>query len=317
MNAFFYGVIFTFVKTTILEITTQKIQLPNSSIQLFIRREDLIHPFVSGNKFRKLKYNLIQAKKENQTTLLTFGGAFSNHIAAVAFAGKDNGFKTIGVIRGDELTSQINQNPTLKFACECGMEFHFVTRESYRQKDTVDFIQELKKKYNDFYLVPEGGTNDLAVRGCSEILTVADAEYDFICTAVGTGGTISGIINSAFPHQKVLGFPSLKGDFLQKDIRKFAQNDNWGLISEYHFGGYGKVTNELIQFINLFYIENKIPLDPIYTGKMVFGVIDLIQNNYFPENSKILMIHTGGIQGIAGMNLKLKKNNAPIIQFND
>ena len=317
MNAFFYCVIFTFVKTSILEIPTQKIHLPNSSIELFIRREDLIHPFVSGNKFRKLKYNLIQAKKENHTTLLTFGGAFSNHIAAVAFAGKENGFKTIGIIRGDELASQIDKNPTLKFAHECGMEFYFVTRESYRQKDSFEFIQDLKEKFNNFYLLPEGGTNDLAVKGCSEIVTDADVEYDFICTAVGTGGTISGIINSVSTHQKVLGFPALKGDFLQKDIRKFAQNENWELISEYHFGGYGKVTNELIQFINLFFVENKIPLDPIYTGKMVFGVIDLIQKNYFPNNSKILLIHTGGIQGVEGMNDKLKKNNTPIIQFND
>lgn len=317
MNAFFYSVTFTFVKTSILEIPTQKIHLPYPSVELFIRREDLIHPFVSGNKFRKLKYNLIQAKEENHTTLLTFGGAFSNHIAAIAFAGKENRFKTIGVIRGDELIAQIEQNPTLKFAQECGMEFYFVSREDYKQKDSADFINRLDQQFGSFYLIPEGGTNELAVKGCSEILNDEDRQYDFICSSVGTGGTISGIINSAFDHQKVLGFPALKGDFLQKDIRKFAQNENWELITDYHFGGYGKVNNELIQFINQFYFENKIPLDPIYTGKMVFGVIDLIQKSYFPENSKILMIHTGGIQGVAGMNLKLKKNNAPIIQFND
>ncbi len=317
MNAFFYSVIFTFVKTLILEIPTQKIHLPNSSVELFIRREDLIHPFVSGNKFRKLKYNLICAKEENQTTLLTFGGAFSNHIAAVAYAGKENSFKTIGVIRGNELITQVEQNPTLKFAQECGMEFYFVSREDYKQKNSDDFINHLHQQFGSFYLIPEGGTNELAVKGCSEILNDEDHHYDFICSSVGTGGTISGIINSTYPHQKVLGFPSLKGDFLQKDIRKFAQNENWELITDYHFGGYGKITLDLIQFINLFFIENKIPLDPIYTGKMVFGVIDLIQKSYFPKNSKILMIHTGGIQGVAGMNLKLKKNNAPIIQFND
>lgn len=317
MNAFFYGVIFTFVKISILEVPTQKIYLPDSPVELFIRREDLIHPFVSGNKFRKLKYNLIKAKEENQTTLLTFGGAFSNHIAALAFAGKENGFKTIGVIRGDELITIIEQNPTLKFAQECGMEFYFVSREGFRLKDSDDFIKKLHQQFGGFYLIPEGGTNELAVKGCSEILNDDDCHYDFICSSVGTGGTISGIINSALVHQKVLGFPALKGDFLQKDICKFAQNKNWELITDYHFGGYGKINDKLVQFINQFYIENKIPLDPIYTGKMVFGVINLIQKSYFPENSKILMIHTGGIQGVAGMNLKLKKKNVPIIQFND
>lgn len=278
-----------------------------------IRREDLIHPFISGNKFRKLKYNLLQAKAENQETLLTFGGAFSNHIAAAAYAGKEYGFNTIGIIRGDELREKISENPTLYFAQECGMEFKFVTREAYRHKAEAGFIADLKQEFGDFYLVSEGGTNELAVKGCTEILTEEDAEFDFVCCSVGTGGTISGIINSILPHQKVLGFPSLKGDFLNEDIRKFARNQNWELITAYHFGGYGKVNPELIAFINQFYVENKIPLDPIYTGKMVFGVMDLIQKNYFQENSKILLIHTGGIQGIAGMNIKLKNKHLPTI----
>ncbi|MFY7938220.1 MAG: 1-aminocyclopropane-1-carboxylate deaminase/D-cysteine desulfhydrase [Flavobacterium sp.] len=297
-----------------MNVITQEILLQNTSVKLFIRREDLIHPFVSGNKFRKLKYNLLEAKNQKKTTLLTFGGAFSNHIAATAFAGKENGFKTIGIIRGDELASKINENPTLKFAQENGMVFEFVSRETYRLKESDDFIENLKNKYGDFYVIPEGGTNDLAVKGCEEILKEEDSFFDYLCSSIGTGGTISGIINSALPHQKVLGFPSLKGDFLQKDIRKFAQKENWTLISDYHFGGYGKVSTDLIEFINSFYQKNSIPLDPIYTGKMVFGVIDLIHQGYFPENSKILMIHTGGLQGIAGMNLKLKSKNLPLIQ---
>lgn len=250
---------------------------------------------------------MLEAKNQKITTLLTFGGAFSNHIAATAFAGKQNGFNTIGIIRGDELASKINENPTLKFAQENGMVFEFVSREAYRLKESNDFIEDLKNNYGDFYVIPEGGTNDLAVKGCEEILEEDDSFFDYICSSIGTGGTISGIINSALPHQKVLGFPSLKGDFLQKDIRKFANKENWTLISDYHFGGYGKVSRELIEFINSFYQENDIPLDPIYTGKMVFGVIDLIEKNYFPENSKILLLHTGGIQGIKGMNMKLKK----------
>lgn len=300
-----------------MEVLTQEIQVDNASVKVFIRREDLIHPFVSGNKFRKLKYNLLQAKKENQHTLLTFGGAYSNHIAATAFAGKVNGFQTIGVIRGEELETKILENPTLQFAQDCGMKFEFVSRDDYRLKDTANFVEKLREKYGSFYFVPEGGTNEFAVNGCEEILTKADEDYDFICCAVGTGGTISGLINSSFQGQKVLGFPALKGDFLQKDIRNFAKKDNFNLINEYHFGGYGKVTSELIEFINSFYKKNKIPLDPIYTGKMVFGVIDLIQKNYFPKNAKILLIHTGGLQGVAGMNLQLKNKKLQTIQFDD
>lgn len=282
-------------------------------ITLEIKREDLLHPFVSGNKFRKLKYNVLQAKAENQSVLLTFGGAFSNHIAAVAYAGKEQGFETIGVIRGDELRDKISENPTLSFAQECGMRFEFVTREAYRHKTETAFIEQLQVKFGSFYLVPEGGTNDLAVKGCEEILTEFDAHFDFVCSAVGTGGTISGLINSALPHQKVLGFPALKGDFLQNEIHKFVNNKNWELITDYHFRGYGKVTTEFIEWMNWFYAQTGIPLDPIYTGKMVFGVMDLIQRNYFSPKSKILMIHTGGLQGIAGMNAKLEKQNKPIL----
>ncbi|SHH79880.1 1-aminocyclopropane-1-carboxylate deaminase/D-cysteine desulfhydrase [Flavobacterium defluvii] len=292
------------------------IQFPNG-ISLIIKREDLIHPFVSGNKFRKLKYNLLQAKAENKDTLLTFGGAFSNHIAAVAFAGKEQGFKTIGIIRGDELFDKIEENPTLKFAQENGMQFEFVSREDYRSKSETSYIENLKNKFGDFYLVPEGGTNELAVKGCEEILTDDDSVFNYVCCAVGTGGTISGLINSAKENQKILGFPALKGDFLKDEIRIFAKKDNWNLISDYHFGGYGKINLELIEFINSFFNETKVPLDPIYTGKMVFGVIDLINKNYFPAHSRILLIHTGGLQGIEGMNMKLKQKKLPILKTND
>lgn len=297
-----------------MQIVNQEIplHLPDG-ISLFIKREDLIHPFISGNKFRKLKYNLVQAKAENQSVLLTFGGAFSNHIAAVAYAGKEHGFETIGVIRGDELRDKILDNPTLSFAQECGMRFEFVTREAYRQKTEAAFIAQLQAQFGSFYLVPEGGTNNFAVKGCEEILTDLDADFDFVCSAVGTGGTISGLINSALPHQKVLGFPALKGDFLQNEIRKFVTSKNWELLTDYHFGGYGKVTDELIDWINRFYLQTKIPIDPVYTGKMAFGVVDLIHRNFFPPNSKILMIHTGGLQGIAGMNIQLKNKHKPII----
>ncbi len=282
-------------------------------LTLSIKREDLIHAFISGNKYRKLKYNLLQAQQEKQTTLLTFGGAFSNHIAAVAAAGKEYGFRTIGIVRGEELEGKVAENPTLQFARNCGMELDFISRETYRRKEDPAFLENLHQKWSSFYLLPEGGTNALAVKGCQEILNEADAEFDFICCAVGTGGTISGLINSTKSHQKVLGFPALKGDFLNEEIRKFATNNRWELIKEYHFGGYGKITSELVGFINKQFLETKVPFDPIYTGKMFFGVIDLIQKNYFPKGSKILLIHTGGIQGIQGMNIQLKNKKSPLL----
>jgi len=296
-----------------LNTFNQTIPISFSNVTLVIKRDDLIHPIVSGNKFRKLKYNLRQAKAENLGTLLTFGGAYSNHIAAVAFAGKEHGFKTVGIIRGNELQNGFAQNPTLQFAHDCGMQFDFVSRADYRKKLEVDFIEKLTSKWGRFYAIPEGGTNALAVLGCQEILKEEDSKFDFVCCCVGTGGTISGLINSAQPHQKILGFPALKGDFLTEEICKFATNDRWELIGDYNFGGYAKISNELVDFINRFLLETGIPLDPIYTGKMVFGVIDLIRKHYFPKNSKILVIHTGGLQGIDGMNMKLQKQNSPIL----
>lgn len=283
------------------------------NIELSIKREDLIHPFVSGNKYRKLKYNVLQAREENKPTLLTFGGAFSNHIAAVASAGKAEGFNTIGIIRGEELKGKVDTNPTLSFAKSCGMTFNFISRKDYKDKSNPNFISNLKDWFGDFYLIPEGGTNNLAIKGCQEILNEKDSKFDYLCCAVGTGGTVSGIINASKSNQKILGFSSLKGDFLNKDISKFATSTNWELITDYHFGGYGKINDSLITFINKFKLENKIPLDPIYTGKMMFGIFDLIKKGYFKPNSKILAIHTGGLQGIEGMNAKLKKQNKPLI----
>ncbi len=293
--------------------------IKRKDIQLFIKREDLIHPEISGNKYRKLKYNLLQAQSENKKILLTFGGAFSNHISAVAYAGKLNGFKTIGVIRGDELGVDLEKtlvsNPTLRFANECGMTFKFVSRTDYRNKAFQEFIEQLKDEFDNFYLIPEGGTNDLAVKGCEEILSKETESFDVICVAVGTGGTISGLINTAKLHQQVLGFPALKGDFLNVEIDKYVnQTENWNLISEYHFGGYAKTSEELITFINQFKKETSIPLDPVYTGKMLFGLVDLINRDYFTDHTKILVIHTGGLQGIEGMNTILKRRNSLIIE---
>lgn len=292
------------------------ISFPNE-IELYIKREDRIHPLVSGNKFRKLKYNLIQAQKEKRHSILTFGGAYSNHIVATAAAAKEKGFRSIGVIRGEELASQVVVNPTLSLAQSLGMQFEFVTREQYREKSDVNFIETLRTKWGDFYLVPEGGTNELAVQGCEEILQPEDEIFDFIACAVGTGGTISGLSRSAFKGQKVLGFSSLKTNYLQDEIHKFAGNANWEFIQEYHFGGYGKTTDELVLFINDFYKRTGIPLDPVYTGKMMYGLVDQIEKGLYKNNTKILAIHTGGLQGIKGMNKVLELKKRKIIEIDD
>ena len=292
--------------------------LDEKGIRLVIKREDEIHPFISGNKYRKLKYNLEEAKKQGLKNLVSFGGAYSNHISALSFAGKKYGFETLGIIRGDELginlQKTLTQNPTLKFAYENGMKFKFISREDYREKDNPGFIKALKSELGHFYWIPEGGTNDLAIKGCEEILTNTDKEFDFICVAVGTGGTISGIINKITEHQMVLGFPSLKGEFLEAIIKeKTVPFKQWKLIHTYHFGGYAKINKNLISFINNFYQQTAIPLDPIYTGKMMFGIMDLVQKDFFNRNSSILMVHTGGLQGIEGMNQRLLKKKLPLI----
>lgn len=275
-----------------------------NGISLYVKREDVLHHEISGNKFRKLKYNLEQAIAEKKNTLLSFGGAYSNHIAAVAAAGREYGFQTIGVIRGDELANVFLDNPTLSRAYANGMQFDFVSRTDYRQKHTDEFLKKLTQKWGDFYLIPEGGTNKWAIKGTEEILTEEDADFDFICCAVGTGGTLAGVINSLQPHQQALGFPALKGDFLREEIAQLTKNTQWKLITDYHFGGYAKVSEELKQFIQEFSQKNFIPLEPIYTGKMMFGLMDLIHKNYFPKGSKILAIHTGGLQGLDSGILK-------------
>ena len=306
------------------DLFTDTPSVPNQLIfetekaSLYLKREDLLHPEISGNKYRKLKYNLLEARKQKKEQILTFGGAFSNHIAATAAAGREFGFKSIGVIRGEELGQDLQktlqENTTLSFAASCGMEFDFVSREAYRQKNSEGFLENLRNKYGDFYLIPEGGTNALAIKGCEEILSEEDGGFDVICCAVGTGGTISGLINSSEEHQKVLGFPALKGDFLHEEILNYTSKFNWELILDYHFGGYAKVNHELIEFLNTFKRDYGIQLDPVYTGKMMYGIFDLLRNGYFLKNTRILAVHTGGLQGIPAMNAVLTKKNLPLIQ---
>ena len=289
--------------------------LPLNKNLLFVKREDLLHPFISGNKYRKLKYNLIEAKKQNKNTLLTFGGAYSNHITAVAAAGNEFNFKTIGVIRGEELARSKFLNPTLQFAKQQGMDLHFITRREYKNKTTSTFINDLKKKIGDFYLIPEGGTNALAIKGCEEILSQTDKKFDYVCTAVGTGGTIAGLVKSSNKNQTIIGFSALKGIFQTSEIAKHTAKKNYFITDKYCLGGYAKINEELINFINEFKQKTGIPLDPVYTGKMMFGIFDMLKNNYFPENSRILAIHTGGLQGRQGMNDFIKKKRGENIKF--
>ncbi|WP_299711950.1 1-aminocyclopropane-1-carboxylate deaminase/D-cysteine desulfhydrase [uncultured Tenacibaculum sp.] len=293
-------------------------EIAGSDVELWIKREDKIHEFVSGNKFRKLKHNISEAKRYKHQSLLTFGGAYSNHIVATAVAGNLSGLKTIGVVRGEELAENFEEvlktNQTLKVAHEHGMEFKFVSRTAYRDKTETNFINSLRDTFGDFYLIPEGGTNPLAIKGCEEILSNEDQKFDYICTAVGTGGTISGLINSVHTNQEVIGFPALKGNFLYDEIRKYTTKENWTLNLDYNFRGYGKFNEDLIHFINIFKSETSILLDPIYTGKMLFGIVDLINKGKFKKGSKILAIHTGGIQGIDGINKKLLKKNIDLIK---
>jgi 1-aminocyclopropane-1-carboxylate deaminase len=288
--------------------------LNKKQVSLVVKREDLIHPFISGNKYRKLKYNILDAKQKGLDTILTFGGAYSNHIAATAYAGNLFGIKTIGVIRGEELSQNWMLNPTLSQAHRHGMDFKFISREAYRRKTESSFLELLDKELGPYYLIPEGGTNLLAVKGCEEILTPEDKDFNVLCSSVGTGGTLAGIINSSLHYQRIIGFPSLKGDFLKKDIRNFTAKENWEINTDYHFGGYAKVSEALIGFINYFKDKTNIPTDPIYTGKLLYGILDLVKNDYFKPGTKILAIHSGGLQGIAGMNLVLKKKNLPLIK---
>ncbi|SRX54228.1 1-aminocyclopropane-1-carboxylate deaminase/D-cysteine desulfhydrase [Aequorivita sp. CIP111184] len=281
---------------------------------LSIKREDMLHPFVSGNKFRKLKYNIQAAQEQGQKTLLTFGGAFSNHIAAVAAAGKEFGFETIGVIRGEELEVKISENATLSFAKSCGMRLYFISREAYRDKDNPEFIINLKNQFGDFYLLPEGGSNALAVKGCEEILSNETASFNYICVPVGTGGTMAGLVKASNKEQQILGFSALKGTFQAAEIAKYTPKTNFEITDDYCFGGYGKIDIDLIRFINEFREKTKISLDPVYTGKMIYGIMDLLKKGHFKENSRIFAVHTGGLQGIAGMNQKLKNKNLPIIE---
>ena len=283
------------------------------NISLFLKREDLIHPQISGNKYWKLFYNVknyLEKKTENPQ-IITFGGAFSNHISAVSFLGKEQNIKTLGIIRGEELQNNFNENPTLKFASENGMDFQFLTREEYRDKENLQIL--FQKKFPEALIIEEGGTNNLAVKGIQNMLGNQTKDFHYLCSAVGTGGTIAGISKYCEENQKVIGFKAVKDDSLEEKILQLSGKKNFTLLEATE--KYGKITDENIRFINWFYQEYQIPLDPIYTGKMMMKIFEMIENQFFPENSKILAFHTGGLQGIEGANQMLKKQNRTLINL--
>ncbi len=300
----------------LLQLPTEPVPIQeiftDKKVSLFIKREDLIHPQVSGNKYWKLFYNINKYLEKNPENpyVITFGGAFSNHISAVSAAGNMAGIPTLGIIRGEELQNKWRDNPTLVFAKRNGMNLKFVTREEYRHKEKLtEFLQQ---EFPDALIVPEGGTNEEAVEGIKMMLNEQTKDFDYLCTAVGTGGTIAGISRFCEENQNVIGFKVVDDTSLEKKIGELTLKHNFNLIDS-SFGGYGKINDENIRFINDFKEKYNIPLEPIYTGKMMQRVFELMEQDYFPENSRILCFHTGGLQGIEGANLLLEKQNRNLI----
>jgi len=285
----------------------------DTSCQLSLLRADLNHidlvhqnsKLLTGNKLYKIKYNIHHIKNNKLKGIITFGGAYSNHLHAVAAAGTIFNFKTIGVVRGEEWKNKTN--PTLNFCISAGMELQYWSRTAYKQKTATTTIEQLTKEYPKYCMVPEGGNNYLALKGTKEILDNTTAQFDIIGVPIGTGGTLSGIYLSKQKKQQIIGFASVAMPF-ETALNKILTNEN-ALIKndvainyDYTFGGFAKHNQELIAFINRFKVVYNIPLEPLYTAKMLFGIFKMLENGNFKNNQKILAIHTGGLQGIKGFN---------------
>ncbi|MBT9394093.1 pyridoxal-phosphate dependent enzyme [Hymenobacter sp. NST-14] len=279
-----------------------------AGVRLLLARDDLTHPELPGNKWRKLQHNLREADRLGHDTLLTFGGAYSNHLAAVATAGRLTGRRTVGVVRGEELAHR-PLNPTLARAAADGMQFRFVDRATYRRKQEPALLAELLEATGPAYVLPEGGSNALALPGCAALVPEIRAltDFDILCVACGTGGTLAGLLTGLHGRQQALGFAALKGaDFLRQDIRQLTLAGtgrtyaNWELRTDYHGGGYARLSPALRQFIGEFQHRHGILLDPIYTSKMMVGVLDLLAKGYFRRGSTVVALHTGGLQAWDG-----------------
>jgi 1-aminocyclopropane-1-carboxylate deaminase len=286
----------SYTPTPIQEIHDETLR--RAGIRLLVKREDLNHPLISGNKWWKLLYNLKEAHRQGRQTLLTFGGAFSNHIYATAAAARELGFKSIGIIRGEET---FPLNATLQFAGEQGMHLHYISREDYRQKDSIKFRERLYQQYGDVYIIPEGGTNTLAVQGCVEFAQqLRETPFDYVCLAVGTGGTIAGLIGGLDTDKRIVGVSTLKGDFLKSAVASLIKREtagNWSILTDYHHGGYAKTTPELLAFMWRFEQDHNLPLDQVYTAKMMWAIMQEAKRGAFQRDTTILAIHTGGLQG--------------------
>jgi len=281
----------------------QVLELPllkEKGLNLYVKRDDLIHDLISGNKWRKMKYNIDKAKHKNYDGILTFGGAHSNHIIATAFLCKHNQLKSIGIIRGD---AHVEKSNTLNKCEELDMELSFVSRGDYKEKDSAQYIEKLQLAYPNYLILPEGGANEAGVKGCEDIVAEIDVDFDFVTVDCGTGATLAGMVRELKPHQKAIGVQVLKGrDFISEEVLKFSPNtaEKFEVWTEYHFGGYAKYKDELLDFMRWFCKETGIKLDPIYTGKQFFAVFDQIDKGYFPRGTNIVLTHTGGLQGIEG-----------------
>lgn len=285
----------------------QKIEMPllkEHNIKLFIKRDDLIHPIISGNKFRKLLYSIDYLKSENIKTALTFGGAYSNHIHAASYAFKINNIRSVGIIRGEELAHKA-LNKTLTFAKDNGMQLIFVSRSDYKKRNDPNYIEYLENKYNAFS-IPEGGSNQFANEGLSDLSSEINGQLsnhvDYIACATGTGGTITGICTNLKLQQKMIGINAVKGntDDIIAKIKQSSNFNNFDIIAGFEYGGYAKYNEELVQFINDFKNQHGIQLEQVYTGKMMAGLLSLIKQGYFKKGSTICAIHTGGLQGLIG-----------------
>jgi 1-aminocyclopropane-1-carboxylate deaminase/D-cysteine desulfhydrase-like pyridoxal-dependent ACC family enzyme len=266
-------------------------------VELWLKRDDLIHPDVPGNKWRKLKHNLMEAARTSQGTLLTFGGAYSNHIRATAATGKYCGFSTIGIIRGEE---HVPLNPSLAYAVSQGMRLSYLSRDEYRRKTSTEIIDNLRQEFGPFYLLPEGGSNDLAVRGCAEIPAEIDIDYDVICCPCGTGTTLAGIAAGLSAGRRAIGFSTLKGgDFLTRDVADLQQSAygncpaNWHMECGFHFGGFARRNAELDKFINEFATRHGIALDWVYVAKMMYGLYSLARSRAITPGSRVIAVITG------------------------
>ncbi len=279
----------------------QKISLPGIEVKnLLVLREDLIHPFMGGNKWRKLKYNLINFREQNKKVIVTFGGAFSNHLIATAAATNQLGIDCIGIIRGEEVS-----NPCIEFMKENEMKLFFVNRNDYRKKDDAEFISSLLLKLtslklikhpDDVFIIPEGGSNAAAVEGVSEIGKELQNSKTIFC-ACGTGATIAGISVGIHEDQTVHGIAVLKAEnFLENNILSFGGDlSKIKLHYQYHFGGYAKSNQKLIEFCREFYFLNNFQIEPVYTGKLFFAIKELIKNGTFSLEESMTAVHTGGI----------------------